>query len=381
MSNKTLRYLVYGLLLLLALQWMQSRRQPPAGTEDVTLLLKGKAVMGKTVTMEVRNGTKEPVEIPAACPKNPLAVERYQNGEWKGLLAALPTIDCSRHPAITVPAQGKTLVNFGPWSRELFAETGRYRVSLGKFTREIEVVPPSLFKRAWETALHRPILNVLVFSIQWVPGHSLGWGVVLLTIMVKLLLLAPNHKALRAQKAMQKVQPELDALKEKHKSDPQKLAQETMEVWKKHRVSPLSSCLPMLIQFPILIALFYVVKDGPELIDPALLYGSLKTIAVQSINPVFLGLDLTRINWTILPILVGGLQYLQMHMTFKKTAAIQAGTEAPNPMNAVNNSMKIMMPVMIGVFTATLPAAVGLYWGTSTLFGIAQQWAINRTKD
>ena len=89
-----------------------------------------------------------------------------------------------------------------------------------------------------------------------IPGHNLGWAIILLTLIIKLILLAPNQKALKAQKQMQKIQPQLDALKKKYANDQQKLAAETMEIWKKYKINPMSSCLPMLIQFPILIALF-----------------------------------------------------------------------------------------------------------------------------
>src|SRR5690606_26363572 len=115
----------------------------------------------------------------------------------------------------------------------------------------------------------------------------------------------PNHKALKAQKQMQKVQPQLEALKIKYKNDPQRLAQETMGIYKKYKVNPVSSCLPMLIQFPILIALFYVVRDGLTSIDPSFLYSSVENLDLSTVNPRFLGLDLTRANWWILPIIVG----------------------------------------------------------------------------
>ena len=171
---------------------------------------------------------------------------------------------------------------------------------------------------------------------------------------------------------MRNVQPQLDALKQKYKNDPQRLAQETMAIWKKHKVSPMGSCLPMLIQFPILIALFYVVKDGLNVVDPNILYEPLKTFNLNSINPVFLGLiDLTKINYIALPVIIGGLQFAQIRLSLGKSKSKALANKNDNPaMPMMNNMMQYFMPVMIAVFTASLPAAVGFYWGVSTLFGI-----------
>jgi YidC/Oxa1 family membrane protein insertase len=150
-----------------------------------------------------------------------------------------------------------------------------------------------------------------------------------------------------------------------------------MAIWKKHKVNPMGSCLPMLIQFPILIALFYVVKDGLNVTDPNLFYTPLKDFDLQSVNPVFLGiLDLTKLNIIVLPLIVGGLQFLQIRLSFAK---MNKSSNAAMPM--MNTMMQFFLPVMIAVFTASLPAAVGFYWGTSTVFAIGQQIVVNRSKN
>jgi len=146
----------------------------------------------------------------------------------------------------------------------------------------------------------------------------------------------------------------------------------------------MSSCLPMLIQFPILIALFYVVKGGLEVINPDLLYNTLKNVDLTNINPNFLGLiDLTKTSVIVLPIIVGGMQFIQMRLALAKTQnkALAVKKDQPNPMPMMNKMMQYFMPIMIAVFVASLPAAVGFYWGTSTLFGIGQQLIVNRSKD
>ena len=204
----------------------------------------------------------------------------------------------------------------------------------------------------------------------------------LLTLVIKLILIGPNHKALKAQKSLQKIQPELDKVKEKYKGNQQKIASETMAIWKKHKVNPLGSCLPMLIQFPVMIALFYVVKVGLSPNNIHLLYEPLKNFDLALIDPIFLSiLDLTKINSFVLPLIVGGLQFFQMKLSFalkKDKVKEKTKTDKANQMQTMNKMMTYTLPVMIAFFTATMPAAVGIYWGVSTLFGIAQQVYINK---
>jgi YidC/Oxa1 family membrane protein insertase len=121
-----------------------------------------------------------------------------------------------------------------------------------------------------------------------------------------------------------------------------------MEIWKKHKVNPMSSCLPILIQFPVLIALFYVVKDGLGVINPTMLYSTLKGMDLLSINPVLFGLlDLTKINPIVLPIIIGGLQFFQMRLALAKSQTDKpAKSDQPNPMPMMNKMMQYLMPIM-----------------------------------
>ncbi len=141
----------------------------------------------------------------------------------------------------------------------------------------------------------------------------------------------------------------------------------------------MGSCLPMLIQFPILIALFYVVRDGLGVVDPNLLYSTLKNFDVMQVNPVFLGLiDLTKINFIALPIVVAGAQFVQIRLSLARTKTAGGGNAA---LPMMNQMMQFVLPIMIALFTASLPAAVGFYWLTSTLFAIGQQLVVNYSKD
>jgi YidC/Oxa1 family membrane protein insertase len=187
---------------------------------------------------------------------------------------------------------------------------------------------------------------------------------------------------------MLKIQPELDEIKNKYKGDQQKISLETMALWKKHRVSPIGGCLPLLIQIPILIALFYVVRTGFTPYEGYHLYSFLSSFDLAKVNPDFYGiLNLQEVNATWLPIVVGLLQYAQMKMSLsrfsgqapKPKSSGGIGADLQNPLLMMNKSMTYFMPIMILLMVASLPSGVGLYLGISTLFGIAQQFTVNRS--
>jgi len=393
MKNKFTRFLLFFLIFLVIFQLFSGKDKDSAvKNDDVAFISKSAFVVGNEVVLTMENQSGQALQIPDNCPANPLRVEFYENGEWIVKEAILDDASvCEDNTPITLEPGEKTKISFGAWNADLFSETGRYRISYQtvldekekKYFHEITIKEPGIIRQGWNTLLYKPIFNTLIFFVSKLPGHSLGWGIILLTLIIKLILLGPNQKALKSQKVMRNVQPQLDALKEKYKNDPQRLAQETMAIWKKYKVSPMGSCLPMLIQFPVLIALFYVVKNGLSVIDPAILYTPLKTFDLAGINPVFLGIiDLTKVNLIALPVIIGGLQFAQIRLSLGKKAKSNALSKQSNPaMPMMNSMMQYFMPVMIAVFTASLPAAVGFYWGISTLFGIGQQLVVNYAKD
>ena len=387
MNKKLIRFLFYFLIILLLVQLFSPKPTQETNTTDqIILTSKSSFTMGNEVIVSIQNKEAAPITIKSICPKNPLTVEYEKNSEWVKKEAELSDPSyCSRYSDITIDPQKTGNVRFGLWTPYLFDQPGQYRVSYettdasGKaktFSHEFSITTPSFLGQVWTTLLYRPIFNILIFLLSNLPGHNLGLAIILLTLLIKLILLIPNQKALKSQRQLQIVQPQLDALKEKYKNDPQKLAQETMEIWKKHKVSPLGSCLPMLIQFPILIALFYVVRDSFNVMDPHLFYDPLKNFTLNMINPIFLGLDLTKINFIFLPVLVGGLQFLQIKLSFAKLKNSGSGSV---PM--LNNVTQYLLPLMIAFFTASLPAAVGFYWGISTIFAIGQQLVVNYSKN
>lgn len=332
------------------------------------------------VTATVENNTDTDIIIPNDCPGEPLDVSAYRDGAWKQI-EAKPDIQCNAEKTITIKAKSKLKVSFENWNYELFGTNGRYKVSIkladGKQIEspEFTVIDQNIFKWLWTKAFYQPIYNVLIFLTIKLPYHDLGFAIIILTILIRLLLLVPSQKALKSQKKMQELQPKLEEIKEKHKGDQQKISLETMNLWKTHNVNPFGSCLPLLIQFPVFIALFYVVGSGLNPDHAHLLYQGFIMVPFQDIHVNFLGiLPLTKPNAIVLPLIVGLLQFVQMKMTMKK--ADNGGKKSD--MEMANGAMVYLLPIMVAFITVSVPAAAGLYWATSTLFGIGQQYVVNK---
>jgi YidC/Oxa1 family membrane protein insertase len=332
-----------------------------------------------TIEVEMKNNTEETITIPSSCPEEPFNVLHYENAEWVQITST-PEINCEEAVEYVLEPGQSAIIPYDNWSYSLFSQMGRFKVAytLGEKTYETNefiVEEEGVFSKLWNAILYRPTYNALIFFAYVVPGHSLGLAIILLTILIRTLLLAPSQKAMKAQRRMQEIQPKLEAIKEKYKGDQAKISQETMALWKEQKVNPMGSCLPLLFQLPVLLALFWVIKSGLNPDKIHLLYTTYENFSLSNINTQFLGMDLMKVNIYVLPLIVGLLQFVQMKLTMAKTAG---GKKKGKEMAIANNMMTYMMPVMIAVFTASLPAGVGIYWGTSTFYGIFQQYFVNK---
>lgn len=337
------------------------------------------------VTVNIQNNTEDIIIIENECPNEPFDVYRKENNEWIQK-SSTPELDCLEADDIILDQGRKTKIIYENWNNELFSEMGIYKIEFTtKINEEIQifstneflVVEEGMFRKLWMGLFYRPIYNGLMFFTSMTPGYNLGLAIILLTLLIRTLLLVPSHKAMKAQRRMQEVQPRLEKIKEKYKGDQQKIAAETMAIWKEAKVNPFGSCLPILLQFPFLIALFYVIQSGINPDNTYLLYSQYGDLSLQNININFLGvLDLTKRNFYVLPLIIGGLQFFQMQLAMSKKTKNKG--KKSNEMAMATNVMTYVMPVMIAVFTASLPAGVGIYWGTSTFYGIVQQVFVNK---
>lgn len=216
--------------------------------------------------------------------------------------------------------------------------------------------------------LYRPLFNLLIAIYNVIPGNDFGVAIILMTIIVRLVLMPLSIKALVSQRNIAKIQPKLKELQKKHKDNKQLLGQETMALYKEYGVNPLSGCLPLLIQLPLLFALYQVFVNGFKPENLSALYGFVHNPV--TLNVIGLGfIDLSQSSY-YLAILAGLLQFIQ-----SKKAAVNMpiSTDKSDPSHMINKQMLYFLPILITIIAWRLPAGLGLYWVTTTLFSIFEQ--------
>lgn len=384
-----LQYIVIFLLVYLTLNFfLAPNKDLPSDTgADFDVFTKKEYSQDDLISIQVRNNTDQETVIANECPDEPLDVFKKDKGEWVQIKHTREN-GCESTSDITLQAKGETAVNYRGWNHSLFGETGTYKVAVtigdkSYESNEFEIKPQGWFGFLWTAGFYQPIFNALIYIASVIPGRDLGLAIIILTLIIRTILLVPAHRSMMSQRKIQELQPKLNKIKEKYKDNQEMLAKETMMLWKENKVNPFSSCLPLLIQLPFLIAIFYVIQSGLNPDNVHLLYGPLQSFSLNSINTNFLGiLELTQINALMLPLIVGGLQFFQMKLAMMRNRKKQEehGKEKKKraEMDIANNMMMYVMPVLIALFTASVPAGVGLYWSISTVYGIAQQFVVNR---
>lgn len=234
-----------------------------------------------------------------------------------------------------------------------------------------------MFGTLFNVILYKPIFNIFIGLYNVIPGHDVGIVILIITIIIRLILYPLTNSSIRAQKSMQELQPKMDAIKKEFGKDQQRLAAETMKLYKEHKVNPITSCLPMLVQLPILIALYLVLRNGLESKDLATnLYSFIyNPVTIKQISLGFF--DLAKPN-LVLAVLAGGAQFLQAKFMVTKKAPPTAGEGAKdeNMTAMMNKQMLYLMPVMTVLIGVKLPSGLTLYWFLSTILMVLQQLLI-----
>ena len=201
----------------------------------------------------------------------------------------------------------------------------------------------------WLTILSVPIFKVM----RWIYSFVGNWGlaIILVTVLIKLLFYKFSEASYRSMARMRKLQPRLLALKDRYGDDRQKLSQATMELYRKEKVNPLGGCLPMVIQIPVFIALYYVLIESVQLRQAPFIFW-IHDLSVK--DPYY-----------VLPILMGISWMLQQRLN-------------PPPPDPVQAKLMMLFPVVFTVLFATFPAGLVLYWLVNNCLSILQQWYIMR---
>ncbi|MFH0840758.1 MAG: YidC/Oxa1 family membrane protein insertase [bacterium] len=223
----------------------------------------------------------------------------------------------------------------------------------------------------FHTFFYNPILNLLVYIYNHVPGADIGIAIVVLTVIIKLVLYPLSKRALVSQKAMQNIQPKLEELKEKFKDNKEALSKAMMELYKKEKVNPFSSCLPLLIQLPFFWAVFRVFRDelGGKPLEG--LYSFVSNPGV--LDAMAFGIvDFSKSNLP-LAILAGVAQFLQAKLMPKPKTSAKKGSKEASMANIMGKQMMYFMPVVTVFICMSLPSGLAFYWFLTTVLTIFQQ--------
>jgi YidC/Oxa1 family membrane protein insertase len=205
-----------------------------------------------------------------------------------------------------------------------------------------------------------PILLLLKWMYQHIGNY--GIAIIVLTVLSKVLFYPLTVKSMRSMKAMQALQPQINALRSKYKSDPQRLQRETLELYRKHKVNPMGGCLPMIAQIPVFYALYIALSVSVELQNAKFIcFGRLFDLDLWIC-------DLAAQDPTyVLPILMGITMFVQQKMT--------PATGDPRQ----QKMMLLIMPAFFTMMFVNLASGLVLYWTVSNILQILQQWYMNRS--
>ncbi|MEI8242813.1 MAG: membrane protein insertase YidC [bacterium] len=205
----------------------------------------------------------------------------------------------------------------------------------------------------------KPLVPLLNFFYGVIPNY--GVAIILLTLLVRIVFWPLTHKSTESAKRMRDVQPKIKAVQEQFKDEPHKLQQEIWKVYRENKVNPFSSCLPMLVQLPVFIALYTVLRSAVELRFAPFLW----VADLSEPENLFAGVLPIAVN--ILPLLMAAVTIVQSKLT----------PAMGDPMQ--QKMMTWMMPLMMLFFFYSMPSALSLYWTVSTILAIAQLWWQQRT--
>lgn len=299
---------------------------------------------------------------------------------------------------LNIDSNKNEIINLSPYfskfeiAWDYFIET---KIAEKDYMSKFSVENKWFFNKFFTFFFYAPFYNLVAFllSITW---YSLFWTIILITIIIRSLLVYPQHKMMVSQAKMQKIQPKIKEIQDKHKWDHQTLWMELMNLYKQEQVNPMWSCLPLLIQMPILIVVYNILVSIQDPVNTYYIYSFLQNFSVSSIQTHFYFLDLLSIWWLvwwILAITVWIIQFIQIKLSLsyqkkddKKNIVIEKKKWSSEydmssfmpDQDFMNKFMLYWMPIMITIFTFTFYVWIGIYWWISTIFMIFQQLVVNK---
>lgn len=241
----------------------------------------------------------------------------------------------------------------------------------------------------FKTILFIPILNAVILLYNILPPHDLGIVIIILTLFIRFLLSPLSYKAARAQKEIAKIQPKIKKIQKKYEENKEKQAQKLMEVYREHKVNPLTGILPLLVQLPIIIALYRVFISVLDNNFTEGLYAFVQ--APEAINPYFL--NFINLGERSIPIALAAGAFQLVHSLLiaakkdqkdKKSLSqiIKKGDfKLKDITQTMGSQMTLFMPIFTVVIAISLPAGLPLYWMTTTIFSIGEQLLVKKRNE
>ena len=230
----------------------------------------------------------------------------------------------------------------------------------------------------FSTFFYQPLYNALVMLLSVIPGANVGVAIILLTVIVRGALLPLSHKSVVSQAKMRSIAPHIEKIKEDHKEDKQEQARKTMELYKEHGINPFSGCLLVVVQLPIIFALYFVFFKGLPDLNAEHLYSFVHL--PSTVGMVFLGILLSKKS-IIFAFLAAATQYFQIKLSIPPMAPAEKGAKPSfkdDFARSFNMQMRYMLPVIVFGISYSISASVALYWTTSNLFSVLHELYVKR---
>jgi len=322
--------------------------------------------------------------------------------KWVDLIALEKKDDFCKD--ITLKSKEKAIIDYGIYYNS-FSDAANYNAKLTwldkDYSTSFNIENKGFINKIFSYLLYAPVYNLFAFLMSNF-AMSLGIAIILMTILIRLALVYPQHKMMVSQKNLQAIQPKIKKLQEQYKWNQQVLWMKLMELYKKQWVNPVGSCLPLLIQMPILLVVYYIIRWVKEPENLYYIYNFLGNFDINAINHTFLWIDILELSsslgllWIVIAAWVAFLQFLQIKLSFalnkksdenkdvvleKKKDSSKVKVKEKSMQDTTEMMNKVMlyfMPIMIWFVTYTLFAWLALYWAITSIFMIVQQLVVNK---
>jgi YidC/Oxa1 family membrane protein insertase len=227
----------------------------------------------------------------------------------------------------------------------------------------------------YHTLVYNPLYNLLIGLFKVFPWADAGIIVILLTVIVRLILYPLSKKAVKTQVEMQSLGPELEAIKAKYK-DNEEQARRTLALYKERGVNPFSGILVIMIQLPIIWALYRIFLHGLPKVDTSVLYSFIH--GPENINIIFLGLIDLTLKSIPLALAAALTTFIQLRIATKNQTVPKGNSFGDNLARSMQTQMKYLFPVLVFFISYNISGVIALYWLTTNLFTIAQEIIVRR---